>query len=135
MIFQVLEKKIAAAGLAVEGESLFRNAMGSEVNVGVLIRPPLTGISIDPFIEGWFKTDIQIIVRHTDPVEGMKLANQISKLLLVEVPEVTTLSEGRVSISMFYPKTLPVQFPRLAGNGYEFSQHFFTAFSVAPTWR
>lgn len=137
MIFDILEKKLVDAGLVVAGESLFRNQMPGECQIGVLIRPPLTGINIDPFIEGWHKTDIQVITRHIDPVDGEALANAVSRVLLVEKPEFyeANAERGEAQISIFYPKTLPIQFPRLEGNGLEISQHFTAAFGVKPAFR
>lgn len=135
MIFDVLEKKLTDAGLVVPGKSLFRQFMGGEVTWGVMLRTPLTGIPIDAEIESRHAVDLQAITRHTDPVAGMALANEVSKVLLIESPEVFELPEGRVHVSMCYPKTLPIQFPRLEGNGLEFSQHFYTVFVTKPTWR
>ena len=137
MIYDILEKKLADSGLVVPGVSLFRNYQPAEANIGVLIRTPLTGIAIDPFIEGWHKTDLQIITRHTDPVEGMKMANEVCKILLVDKRESYEASEerGPAHVDVFYPTTLPIQYPRLEGNGLEFSQHFMARFGFQPSWR
>jgi hypothetical protein len=137
MIFDILEKKLIDSGLVVAGESLFRSYMPGECQIGVMIRTPLTGINIDPFIEGWHKASIQVITRHVDPVEGAKMSAQISKILVVESPEKYEASEerGPAHINVFYPATLPIQYPRLQGNGLEFSQHFIAAFGFKPDWR
>jgi len=137
MIFDILEQKIVDAGLGVRGQSLFRNFMPADCKVGVLIRPPLQGVPIDPFIEGWHKSPIQAIVRHFDPVDGLTLANNVSKTLFVEKPEFYEASEerGRAQISQFYPTALPIQFPLLEGNGIEWSVNFFAAFAFEPNWR
>lgn len=137
MIFDILGKKLVAADLVVPGESLFYNDMPGEVSVGVMLRSPLQGIAIDPFIEGWHKTPLQIITRHTDPVEGEKLAHAVCKALLVEAPEFHDANEDRgpVHINVFYPQTYPIRFPRLEGNGLEWSQHFRTAYGIVPPWK
>lgn len=137
MIYDILEKKLIDAGLVVAGQNLFRNTMPHDVKVGVMIRVPLTGIAIDPFIEGWHKTQMQVICRHTDPVEGAKFAANVCKALIVESPEMYEASEerGPAHINVFYPSTLPIQYPRLEGNGLEFSQHFDAAFGFKPNWR
>jgi hypothetical protein len=137
MIYDILEKKLTDSGLVVAGESLFRNLMPAECKVGVMIRTPLSGIAIDPFIEGWHKTQMQVIVRHTDPVEGAAMAAGVIKTLLVETPEFYEASEerGPAHINVFYPGTLPIQYPRLEGNGLEFSMHFNAAFGFKPNWR
>lgn len=137
MIFDILGKKLTDAGLVVAGESLFYNDMPGEVAVGVMLRSPLQGIPIDPFIVGWHKADLQVITRHTDPVEGEKLANNVTKVLLVEGPEYheATVDRGPVHINVFWPKTYPIRFPRLEGNGLEWSQHFRAAFGIVPPWK
>lgn len=137
MIYDILEKKLADSGLVVPGMSLFRNSMEADVTVGVMIRTPLTGINIDPFIEGWHKAELQVITRHTDPVEGSKLANAVCKALIVESPEFYPASDerGPAHVNVFYPLTLPIQYPRLEGNGLEFSQHFKAVFGFKPDWR
>lgn len=135
MIFDVLTNKLVAAGLGVPGRSIFHNAMGAEVNVGVMLRTPLQGVPVDENIEGRHKADIQVIVRHTDPVEGNALANQVTRALLIEASEVHVIDGKRIQISLFYPKTLPIQFPRLDGNGLEFSINFKAVFVMKPVWR
>ncbi|SCW95652.1 minor capsid protein [Ancylobacter rudongensis] len=137
MIFDILEHKIAAAGLGVPGESLFRGTMPAECTVGVLFRMPLEGIPVDPHIVGWHKPRLQVIVRHTDPVQGEALANKVIKTLLVEHPEdhPATAERGRARITVFYPAQLPIQFPMLEGNAIEWSLNFRTAFSVEPAWK
>lgn len=137
MIFDILEQKLIDAGVAEAGKSLFRGYMPSDVTVGVMLRTPLDGIKIDPFIEGWHKTELQVIVRHTDPVEGLKLANRVSQVLYTHKLEKYPANEerGPAHINAFYPETLPVQYPRLEGNAIEFSQYFKAAFGFQPNWR
>lgn len=137
MIFDILGKKLVTAGLVIAGESLFYNDMPGECARGVMLRSPLQGIAVDPFIEGWHKAELQIITRHTDPVEGEALANEVCKALIVEGPEYyeATAERGPVHINVFYPQTYPIRFPRLEGNGLEFSQHFKAAFGIVPPWK
>ena len=132
MIIDVLVEKLANAGIAVPGKSLFREMMPAEVSVGVMIRSPLTGIAIDPYITDWYKARIQVITRHTDPLEGDKLAREVTKVLTVVTPENhdATASREAIRIVRFFPETLPVQFPRLKSNGIEISQHFQAVFAI-----
>jgi hypothetical protein len=137
VIYDILEKKLADSGLVTPGQSLFRGFMPGDCQIGVMIRAPLSGIEIDPFIEGWHKTHLQVITRHTDPVEGDKMANEVSRILFVEKPEFYEASaeRGPAHINLFYPISLPIQYPRLEGNSLEFSQHFQAAFGFKPAWR
>ena len=135
MIYDVLEQKIVDAGLAVPGVSLFRGRMPAECQVGVMFRTPLAGVQTDGEIPGWYKPNLQVIVRHTDPVEGQKLCDDVIKALIVEAPEHHVGPEsGDVIISIFYPKHLPIDFPPLEGNGIEWSIVFTTAFAFKPSW-
>jgi hypothetical protein len=137
VIYDILEKKLIDSGLVVAGVSLFRGFMPAECLVGVMTRTPLTGINIDPFIEGWHKTELQVICRHKDPVDGAKFAADVCKALIVESLETYPASEerGPAHVNLFYPITLPIQYPRLEGHGLEFSQHFKAAFGFKPDWK
>lgn len=135
MIYDVLEKKIEAAGLGVVSQTVFREAMPPGVKVGILFRSPLGGINIDPYIPGWYKPRLQVIVRHTDSELGTQMANDVIKALRVESPEFHDSPEiGRVQIAVFTPLQLPIQFPRSDGNGIEWSINFTTAFAFKPSW-
>lgn len=131
MIFDILEKKIVDAGLGVEGVSLFRSFMPAETIIGVFCRVPLEGIPVDPYIPGRHKGRIQVISRHTDPVLGGQLAVALERALRVDSPEdyPATSERGSARISLFIPETLPIQYPRLDGDGLEWSQHFKAVFS------
>lgn len=134
MIWDILEAKIVDAGLGQPGVSLFRGFMPSDVRVGVMFRHPLQGVRINPYIPGFYRPTLQAIVRHHDPVAGSLLAGQVMKKLTVQGREnhPATAERGAVLISMFYPRELPIQFPRLDGNGIEWSINFITAFSIEP---
>lgn len=134
MIYDILENKIAEAGLGVAGVSLFRQFMPASVNVGVMTRVPLEGLKIDPNMPCYFNGRMQVIVRHTDPVDGAALARDVSKALEVMYPEdhIANLERGPATVSIFFPETLPIQFPRLESDGIEWSIHFKTSFSFDP---
>ena len=132
MIYDILEQKILDQRLGVRGSTLFRNTLPDDCVVGVMTKAPLTGIPVDPYIRGQYHVDWQVVIRHTDPVEGNKLANDVAETFMVEAPEwhAASREHGALSLKIFFPKTLPIQFPRLEGNGFEWSQHFTTVFSI-----
>jgi hypothetical protein len=132
MIYDILEEKMAGVGL-IRGKSLFRNFMPAECEIGAMVRTPLSGIPIDHEIRGWHRARLQVITRHNDPVEGYTLALLLSNALTVELREnyAASAERGRAHITLLLPETLPVQFPRLDGNGYEFSQQFMAAFGLS----
>jgi hypothetical protein len=131
MIFDILEKKLEDAGIGIPGETIFRGFLPSEVEIGVMSRVPLDGIPIDHYIPDRYTGKIQIISRHKDPVLGSAMAEAISKALTVQSTERHEANEerGYAEITQFLPETLPIQFPRLEGDGIEWSQHFKAVFS------
>lgn len=135
MIFDILESKMQSRLGLIPGETLFRSYTPPEVSVAVMTRVPLEGIKIDPFIRNWYRGRLQIVLRHTDPVQGEILMNRVANALRVDGPEEhpASLERGRATISLFIPEALPVRFPRLDGNGIEWSQHFLAAFTFEPT--
>lgn len=134
MIWDILEKKITDAGLGIAGQTLFRHSMPAEVSRGIMFKNPLVGIVVDPHIPGFHKPDLQCIIRHPDVYEGDTLAEQVQALLTIAGPESypATAERGAVTLKIFEPKTLPIQYPRLKGNGIEWSLNFITAFNILP---
>ena len=135
MIWDILEKKLIDAPLsvaAVYGKTLFRHTMPASISIGMMLKNPLTGIEVDPYLPGFYKPTLQLIVRHTDPEQGDILADEVVKALEIDEFEDYPQFErrGRTRIHVFYPKMLPIQFPRLDGNGYEWSLNFTTAFAI-----
>lgn len=133
MIWDILETKLTAAGLGVSGQSMFRQFMPATVKIGVMLKAPLTGVAIDPYLPGYYKPTLQVIVRHTNPEVGEKLAMDVMEALTVQGPEfhAATSEHGAVQIMRFFPRELPIRFPRLDGNELEWSLNFETAFVIA----
>lgn len=132
MIYDILEQKLIDAGLGIAGQTLFRNTMPGDCKTGIFIREPLSGIPIDASMMKWYRARLQVITRHFDPVEGRALALAADQALRVQSIEIYPASaeRGRAHITLFMPETLPIQFPRLDGGGYECSQHFTAAFGM-----
>lgn len=130
MIFDILEEKLRTKLQLVDGESLFRQYMPAECKIGVMTRIPLSGIPKDPNIKDWYRGSIQIITRHISPTAGAILANRVESALEIYTSETfpPSAERGEAGISVMHPRTLPILFPQLSGNGYEWSQHFDVAF-------
>lgn len=130
MIYDILEARLIAAGL-VAGQTLFRQTMPAEVPEGAMLRAPLDGVAIDPYMRGHFNDRIQLITRHRDPVEGLALSNQLDKALRFEGQETHPATSERPAtvFKLCYPLTLPIQYPRLDGGGFEASQRFRISWS------
>lgn len=132
MIHDILEAKLIAEGFK-PGESLFRNFMPADCTIGVMTRVPLQGIPIDPNLPNFYRGRMQVIVRHKEPDLGARMAANVQRWLTLRgARELHSASaeRGEVHLDLFHPETLPITFPRLDGNGYEWSQHFNCAFGM-----
>ena len=133
MIWDILENKLIVAGFGPVGKSLFREHMPADVRIGIMIKSPVTGISIDPYIPGFYKTEFQIIVRHAEANAGELMAKAVMNAIVKEAPETfaATAEHGAVKVHRIGATKLPIRFPRLEGNGIEWSLNFWTSFSVS----
>jgi hypothetical protein len=131
MINDILEAKLAANGFEV-GKDLFRDHMPADCSIGVMTKVPLQGIPIDPNMRGIYKGRMQVVVRHKEPDLGAKMAALVQQILQVEGRELheAVPERGAVHLDIFFPETTPIRFPRLDGNGYEWSQHFKCVFGM-----
>lgn len=135
MIYDILEGKLIANGFAA-GVDLFRNYMPADCVIGVMTRVPLQGLPIDPHIPNYYRGKMQVIVRHKDPVDGAALAARVQRILTVERRETYPASDerGETHLDLFLADTLPISFPRLDGNSFEWSQHFRCVFGMKPLY-
>jgi hypothetical protein len=132
MIWDIIRDKLEGAGLATRGQSLFIHAFPPDVNVGVGLFEPLGGIICDPHIPNFYKPELRVIVRHNKVREGRALAEQVMRTLTVRGEELypANADRGEAELKVFYPKSLPIQFPALDGKTFEWSLNFRTAFSL-----
>lgn len=131
MIWDVIARKMVAANLGVIGETIFLDEMPASANYGIMIKSPLAGIRVDQNLPGYYKPDLQLIVRHRDAVEGGVIADRLLQALTVNAPELHIEDSGtRIQINLFVPKTLPIRYPRLTGDLIEWSCNFQTSFTI-----
>lgn len=124
MILDVMTQLIEDAGLAVAGRDLFHMSMPATLDDGIIVKTPLAGIAIDNEAPGFFRTNLQAIVRARDYEIGRALAAKVRKALVVEHERVFTTSEGDLRVQWIHSISLPIEYPRQEGNQYEFSLNF-----------
>lgn len=112
-----LIERLQAAGVGTSGTSLFLNMMPTECELGVLLKPPLTGTKIDYELPGFFKTSLQVVARSHDYSTGLALCKQAVAALLITTDTVV----GPMTIRFLRPKHQPVAFPLSEGNFIEFN--------------
>lgn len=127
MIQSIIEGKLLKKLGLESGKTLFRNYMPATCTIGVMTKLPLTGVKIDPNIPGRYKSTVQLITRHKDPNEGETLAESVQSALELRTSRefyASTETNLEMHLDMFIPQTLPIFYPRMNGNGYEWSQEF-----------
>lgn len=120
---------LAAAGIGIPGQSLFAVEMPGEVKQGVLLRYPLDGVPVDPYIPGHYNFDLEAIVRAESFNDGESLASLLMSVMTTnrEVDIRDTDGNVKMVIRFVQPRTLPRVFPRMEGNGREWSISFATS--------
>lgn len=130
MIWDIIEEKLIAAGYGPVGQSVFREHMPADIKIGIMLKSPLTGIPVDTYLPAFYKTPLQIIVRHTDAGLGEVMAKSVMSLVSTEAPcsYAATPERGASILHRMMPSRLPIRFPRLEGNGFEWSLNFDAVF-------
>lgn len=125
MIYDILLGKLEALGY-VRGQTLFTGTIPGDVNRAVMLRVPLEGVKIDPYIPGRYSGPVQVVIRDTDVGRGDRAARAAQKALRVEAREryEATQERGRAHLDLCQPRTLPVVYPRLESNIFEWAQTF-----------
>lgn len=120
-----LANLLESAGIGTKGDTVFVNMLPAEADTAVLLRSPLAGTEIDYELQGYFKTEFQVIVR--TPAG----AYTNGETLMGDVIAVLTITEQAVESMHFKycrPRTKPVVFPLSKGNLLEFSVMFSCCF-------
>ena len=127
MIFDVFVQKLQAAGYR-PGADLFIDTIPGTINKAIMLRTTLAGIAIDPHIPNRYRGPLQVVVRDVDATDGLRRAKEIQRLITLDRreyhPANPAAGRGPVHLDLCSPKTLPVRYPRLDGNGLEWSQMF-----------
>lgn len=112
-----LIERLQTAGIGIPGTSLFLNMMPTECELGVLLKPPLTGTKINYELPGYFKTGLQVVARSHDYAQGLDLVKRAVAALLIKTEE----QVGPMLIRYLRPRHQPVAFPLSEGNFIEFN--------------
>lgn len=112
---------LSATGLK---KDIFIYQMPNTVSKAVLIRQAEGGDPLDWNLPGYYRTTFQVIVRHSDPEQGMALALQVSEAFTV-----SGITIGNMKVIHFLPKNRPFVFPVSEGDLLEFSINFDAVFS------
>ena len=118
---------LASNGFGVVGNTLFYDHMPADTE-GILLRAPLTGVPVDPYIAGLRKTSLQVIVRASDPDNGSTQAYELFDFL-----RGVNIEMGEIIARVLFPRHEPIAMPPSDGGYYEYSLNLdFTYHPSAP---
>lgn len=127
MKLEPIAEYLHSLGIATPGKDLFAySAPSSAPNNSVLLVSPLTGTDIDYELPCFRRTKFQVIVRGSDHVEGVKLAEKIMDALTLENSSVMP----EISIKYMRPRHEPVVFPSSEGDLLEVSVNYDTVYII-----
>lgn len=133
MRLDIIGKYLEDKGIATMGDDLFRNEMSSDVNEGVLLKTPLTGVPIDHYLPGFYRGRLQVIVRARTNEVGQGWADEIlAALTIKQDTEFNDPDTGDkvMLVHHILPETLPIRYPRSDSNHIEWSLNFLTCFVI-----
>ena len=130
MRIDLFAQALQTATLGVIGTSLFIHHMPSTTEQGILIKVPLQGIKRDPSMPGYYKTEIQMIIRHNNTTTGEALANSVMNLFHSHA-RVEYLDEDDdlvFAVKQMFAQSKPIRYPLSEGNLTEWSINFDVTF-------
>jgi hypothetical protein len=108
--------------LALVGELPVRaTILEAEEPNGIMVMTPLGGLNNVGEIPRYYQGSLQVLVRHQDPEEGYRIAEELMEALTV-IGSPLTLENYR--ISFFRPRGLPIMYPVNDAGLYEHSVNF-----------
>lgn len=117
MNIMALATRLEDANVGKKAKTIFLHMMPAECKLGVLIRPPLTGVPIDWELRDYYKTDFQLIARSHDYEDGFNKMNAAVEALTIHMDT----QVGDMFVRYLRPCHKPVAFPLSDGNFVEFS--------------
>jgi hypothetical protein len=107
---------------AAPGTHIYEDEMPADARAGVLLRMPLQGMPINWEIPGYYKGQVQAIVRAQKVATGDALARKVmDALTFVERSFTDEKGADVMFVNYLRPCTLPIIYPRSDGNGKEWS--------------
>lgn len=121
LIAQIIED----AKLGTIGVDIFVHRMDADCKQGIVLRMPLSGVPVDSGLPNYYKSSLQVIVRSPDQQTGDAIMISLVKLLTIYNRLFYDDSNNfQMQINHFIPRTLPCVYPRLDGQGIEWSIDF-----------
>lgn len=119
MIERALVQGLKDSRVGFDKAPVFFNFIPENVTFAIMVDTPIPGFEIDPELPGYFNDIIEIVVRHSDPEQGIKLCR-----LAMEVLDVTDHRLGDYHFNYVRPISEPTVFPVSKGGLLEFALRF-----------
>lgn len=130
-IAQVLINASLATALGVD---LFEHHIPESATEGLLMKLPMDGIKVNHYVDGFYRGRFQIILRSKSHADGDIKAPLINAALTFrERTFIDSNGHLLMNILQCLPTTLPVVYPRSAGNVYEWSCNFEAQYFMPAT--
>jgi hypothetical protein len=122
MKLELLAQVLQDAGYGTVAQNIFVHSMDADCKQGILLRNPLDGVPVDVNLPGYYKHSVQIIVRSPDQATGDVLISNAAAALTM-YGRVFNDNSGKLlmKINHLVPRTLPRRYPRLDGQGIEWT--------------
>ena len=134
MKLEYFSKDLADNGFGVLGETIFLYSMPPECRKGIMLNTDRSGVKYDWNLPHFFKCYLQVIDRAQNHADGELLAKQVSDYLQSSSERIyiNTLGQPEMIVKFLLPQNLPIRYPRLDGNGIEWSINLETAYTMIP---
>lgn len=129
MKLELIAKVIEDANLGVIGQTIFVNSMPAEVQKGVVLKNPLAGIDISPYLPGYYRGRLQAIVRAPTHEDGDNLAELVGRSLKMFNREFRdTDGSLLLKVNHIFPAQLPIVYPHTPSRSIEWSLNYVTSY-------
>lgn len=134
MKLELLSELLEQRGLGTRGTDIFVHRMDAECPKGILLRLPIAGIDTDFNLPGYYKTQIQAIIRDANQQSGDAMAVRVMAQLTMYERIFTDPDTGAflMQINQMYPAKLPIIYPRSEGQEIEWSLNFDVSYAIPP---
>lgn len=125
MLIDLFAARLADNALGTLGVSIFTHHIPADVKIGILLKIPLDGIEIDPYLPGYYKTEMQMIIRHNVTSLGEAMASSVEALFhSYSRRDYLVSNVVKYSVKQMFAMTKPIRYPLSDGNLTEWSLNF-----------
>lgn len=131
MNLEVVAQILQDANLGRIGQDIFIHYMPAETKRGIMLRLPLTGVEVNHYMPGFYKSRFQVIVREQRIEAGETLSHAVVKALYTDLrTEYVTPRGENLLVHYIHHDSWPIVYPLSDGNAREWSINFDCCFAI-----